>query len=119
MPTTPDTTTAATSSATPHITSVRAALLDTLKHLGQIGRDGKPVDLDQVKAQVSVATAMKGVADTLVDTARVEVDYLKATGANRSDFLEPEATAPGLPKPSSLPTPHQPFPVSVRHTLQG
>jgi hypothetical protein len=101
--------------AVPHITSVRAALLDTLKHLGQIGRDGKPLDLDQVKAQVSIANAMKGVADSLVDTARVEVDYLKATGAERSDFLEPEATAPKLPAPSATPTPNNPFPVSARN----
>lgn len=73
---------------TPHITTVRTALLDTLKHLGQIGRNGQPLDLDQIKAQVSLANAMKGVADTLVDTARVEVDYLKATGADRAAHLE-------------------------------
>jgi len=102
----------------PHITSVRRALLETLQHLGTIGRDSQPLDLDQVKAQVSVANAMKGVADTLVDTARVEVDYLKATKADRSDFLEPEATSPRLPPPSPTPTAHNPFPVSARHTLK-
>lgn len=100
---------------TPHITTVRAAMLQTLRHLGQLGRDGKPLDLDQVRAQVSIANAMVGVAGTLVDTARVEVDYLKATGAPRSDFLEPEATAPRLPQASTTPTPHNPFPVSARH----
>lgn len=100
---------------TPNITSVRQALLETLQHLGKIGRDDRPLDIDQVKAQVSVAVAMKGVADTLVDTARVEVDYLKATGADRSDFLEPAPSVPALP--SAIPTPHNPFPVSVRHTL--
>jgi len=116
MNTTPET---PSSNHTPHINTVRTALLDTLKHLSQIGRDGKPLDLDQVKAQVSLANAMKGVADTLVDTAKVEVDYLKATHADRSDFLEPEPTAPRLPQPSTTPTPHNPFPVSKRHTLQG
>lgn len=114
MSTTPDT---ASSNHAPHITTVRSALLDTLKHLGQIGRNGQPLDLDQVKAQVSLANAMKGVADTLVDTARVEVDYLKATHADRSDFLEPAPTAPRLPQPSTTPTPHNPFPLSARHTL--
>lgn len=112
MTTTPDTT-------VPHITTVRAALLDTLKHLGQIGRDGQPLDLDQVKAQVSLAGALKGVADTLVDTARVEVEYLKATGADRSDFLDGSGVIPRLPAPSDSPTAHNPFPLTRRHTLQG
>jgi len=94
-----------------HINSLRSAMMDTLRHLGTLGRDGKPMDLDQVKAQVQIATAMKGVADTLVDTARVEVEYLKATGSDRSDFLEPEAT---LPRLSSAPTANNPFPVSHR-----
>ncbi len=60
---------------------------------------------------------MKGVADTLVDTARVEVDYIKATGADRSDFIEPQNTKPSLPAPSGMPTPHNPFPVSATHRM--
>lgn len=66
---------------------------------------------------MQIAGAIKGVADTLVDSARVEVDYLKATKADRSDFLEPEATNPALLPPSATPTAHNPFPVSARHTL--
>ena len=103
----------------PHITELRQSLMDTLKHLGTLGRDGKPLDAEQVKAQVSVATAMKGVADTLVDTAKVEVEYLKATGADRSDFLEAPATHPALPRDNGSPSPHNPFPVSKVHRLQG
>jgi hypothetical protein len=104
---------------TPHIAQLRAHLFGALQDLRAIGRDDKPLDLDQVKARVTVANAIKGVADTLVDTARVEVEYLKATGADRSDFLEPKPTAPELPKLSTTPTPHNPFPVSARHTLKG
>lgn len=102
---------------TPHITQLRQHLFGALQDLRAIGRDDKPIDLDQVKARVSVANAIKGVADTLVDTAKVEVDYLKATGADRSDFLESPPTQPALPAPNSMPTPHNPFPVSARHTL--
>lgn len=103
----------------PHITELRQSLMDTLRHLGTIGRDGKAVDPEQVKAQVSVANAMKGVADTLVDTAKVEIEYIKATGADRSDFLEPEATDPSLPAPNDTPAAHNPFPVSKVHRLAG
>lgn len=103
----------------PHITELRSSLMDTLRHLGTIGRDGKAIDPEQVKAQVSLANAMKGVADTLVDTAKVEIDYIKATGADRSDFLEPGVTDPSLPAPNSTPAAHNPFPVSKVHRLEG
>jgi hypothetical protein len=102
---------------TPHITQLRSSLMDTLKRLKDFGRDGKPMDPEQLKGEVQLANAMKGVADTLVDTARVEVDYIKATGADRSDFLEPQETRPSLPAPSTGPTPHNPFPVSASHRL--
>lgn len=104
--------------ATPHITRLRQELFGTLQDLRAIGRQtGQPLDVDQVKARVSIASTIKGLADTLVDTARVEVDYLKATGADRSDFLEPDAHQPKLPAPAPIPTAHNPFPVSARHTL--
>lgn len=103
----------------PHITELRSSLMDTLRHLGTIGRDGKAIDPEQVKAQVSLANAMKGVADTLVDTAKVEIDYIKATGADRSDFLEPGVTDQSLPAPNSTPAAHNPFPVSKVHRLEG
>lgn len=45
-----------------------------------------PMDLDRAKA---VAT----VAAVLVDTARVENDYLKITGQDRSGFLDQPATS--------------------------
>lgn len=72
-----------------------------------------------MKAQVTLANAMKGLGDTLVDTAKVEVDYIKATGSDRSDFLEPPALKPQLGPGDSTPTPHNPFPVSRTHRLEG
>jgi hypothetical protein len=95
---------------TPHITQVRQALLDTLADL----RDrSNPMDIDRAKA---VAT----VAGVLVDSARVENDYLKLTGQDRSAFLE-VGTEAGLPAISATGTPsaNNPFPTSVVHRLQG
>lgn len=95
--------------STPHITDLRQHLLDTLTSL----RDREnPMDPDR-------ARAIAQVAGVLVDSAKVEVDYIKATGADRSDFLEGEATNPALPKPNGDPTAHNPFPVSKVHRLAG
>lgn len=105
------------SPSTPHITELQSVLMDTLKNLNTMGRSTEKLDIEQVKAQVSIANAMKGVADTMVDTARVEIGYLKVTGADRSNFLEGRTGAVGLPAPSTTPTPHNPFPVSVSHRL--
>ena len=38
---------------------------------------------------VDRARAIAQVAGVLVDTAKAEVDYIKATGAGTSDFMEP------------------------------
>lgn len=90
----------------PHITQVRQSLLDTLADLRN--REN-PMDIERAKA---VAT----VASVLVDTAKVENEYLKITGQDRSDFLEtPASDAPGIVAPSA----HNPFPTTIRHRLQG
>jgi hypothetical protein len=94
---------------TPHITLVREQLLATLADLRN--REN-PMEVDRARAVAQVASV-------LVDTAKVEVDYLKATGADRSDFLESAPTAPSLPGPSGTPTAHNPFPVSRTHRLEG
>lgn len=61
----------------PHITQLRQHLLDTLADL----RDReKPMEPDRARAVAQVASV-------LVDTAKVEVDYLRATNQDRSTFL--------------------------------
>jgi hypothetical protein len=93
----------------PHIDQVRQALLDTLADLRN---KEHPFDIERAKA---VAT----VASVLVDTAKVENEYLKLTGQDRSNFLE---TAPdemlGIPRIDG-PAANNPFPTVVRHRLQG
>lgn len=65
----------------PHINLVREALLATLADLRN--RE-QPMEIERAKAVASVAAV-------LVDTARVENDYLKITGQDCSRFLEEPA----------------------------
>lgn len=96
--------------STPHIDEVRNQLLATLADLRN--REN-PMDPDR-------ARAVAQVAGVLVDTAKVEVDYIRATGAPRSDFIEVrDGMPPALP---GVPTAHNPFPASAgvtRHRLKG
>jgi hypothetical protein len=69
------------------------------------------------------ARAVNELAKTIVDTARVEVDYLKAIDGDQSTFME-GATGPALPDHSTTTTtnPAQlPNGISsiTRHTLRG
>lgn len=91
---------------TPHITSLREHLMQTLASL----RDREnPMEPDR-------ARAIGQVASVLIDSARVEVDYIKATGADRSDFLDGQNS--GVPVLDGMPAAHNPFP-TTRHRLQG
>lgn len=94
--------------STPHINELREHLMGTLTSL----RDREnPMEPDR-------ARAVAQVAGVLVDTARVEVEFLKATGAEKSKFLGDEPVTSALPAPTDTPTPHNPFPRVTRHTLQ-
>ena len=96
--------------SSPHITQVRQSLLDTLTDLRN--REN-PIDVDRARAVAQVASV-------LVDTARVEIDYIKATGADRSSFLDATEILPQAARlPANEPTAHNPFPVSARHRLNG
>jgi hypothetical protein len=78
---------------TPHINQLREHLLATLADL----RDRtNPMEPDRARAVAQVASV-------LVDTAKVEVDYMKATGQERAGFLEEapqitsDSTTAGVP----------------------
>jgi len=71
--------------AQPHIDTLRADLLATLTDLRN---RSNPMEPDR-------ARAIAQVASVLVDTARVEVDYIKATGQDVSNFID-GLKAPGI-----------------------
>lgn len=88
----------------PHIDQVRQSLLDTLADLRN---KEQPMDIERAKAVAQVA----GV---LVDTAKVENEYLKITGQDRSNFLEQQADdIPRIDGPAA----HNPFPTVIRHRM--
>jgi hypothetical protein len=95
--------------STPHITELRQQLLDTLKDLRN--RD-QPMEPDR-------ARAIAQVASVLVDSAKVEVDYLKVTDQDKSGFLEEPAQITSDASGAGLPAPHNPFPRVTQHRLQG
>lgn len=92
----------------PHIDQVRQSLLDTLSDLRN---KEQPMDIERAKAVAQVASV-------LVDTAKIENEYLKITGQDRSKFLEQPVEVPGVPRIDG-PAAHNPFPTVVRHRLQG
>lgn len=72
----------------PTITAMREHLMATLASL----RDREnPMDVDR-------ARAMAQVAGVLVESAKVEVEFLKVTGSDDSQFLKaPQGETPALP----------------------
>lgn len=94
----------------PHIDAVRQSLMDTLADLRN---KDKPMEIDR-------ARAIAEVANVLVSTAKVECEYLKLTGQDRSNFLETPADdiSDGVPRIDG-PSASNPFPTVVRHRLQG
>lgn len=93
-----------------HMNDVRAALLETLRDLR--ASTGTPAEIAKAKAVAHVAVAH--VAAVLVDSARVEVEFLRATDSEHSAFLAPSRTVPVTALPTvpvtALPTAHNPFP---------
>lgn len=67
------------------ITDLRAALFETLQQV----KNGT-MDLDK-------ARAVNELGKTLIDSAKVEVEYLRATGGGESTFLDTAAGADNLP----------------------
>lgn len=94
---------------TPHIDAVRTELLATLQAL----RDREnQMDVDR-------ARAVAQVAGVLVDSAKVEVEYIKVTGQDNAPFLEAPPTAPSPPADNGAGPVLAGMPVSKVHRLAG
>ena len=80
------------------IEDLRNHLFATLEEL----RDkDKPMDLDRAKT-------IAGVAQTIVNSAKVEVEFMKATGGKGSGFI-----------PEALPNPDAGKPGVTTHRIKG
>lgn len=90
-----------------NINELREHLMGTLASLRD--RDN-PMEPDRARAVAQVASV-------LVDTARVEVDYIKATDRQESVFL----SGPQVERIESdtEPSAHNPFPSRTVHRLVG
>ena len=95
-------------STTPHINELREQLLATLADLRN--REN-PMEPDR-------ARALAQVAGVLVDSARVEVDYIKATGQDSSSFL---TVTPSLAGPDTTTRPGDSNGITTitQHRLRG
>ena len=91
--------------STPHINTLREHLMGTLADLRN---KDNPMEPDR-------ARAIAQVSSVLVDTARVEIDYLRATNQDRSDFMERDE----VPARPAIQGAHNPFGVaSIVHRLE-
>ena len=78
----------------PHISELRTELMATLRDLRNRANPMEPYR----------ARAIAQVAGVMVDTARVEVDYLKATGQDVSNFIDGMKAPDAPPAISQTPT---------------
>jgi hypothetical protein len=72
------------------MTALRATLFAQLAEL----RETKADDPNLLRAAVAKAAAVSDLAKTITDTARVEVDYLRACGGGESAFIGGAAALP-------------------------
>lgn len=77
-----------------HISELRTELLATLRDLRN---RANPMEPDRARAVAQVAAVM-------VDTARVEVDYIKATGQETSNFIDGMKAPEHVAKLTMVPT---------------
>lgn len=107
-----------------HISTVRRHLLDQMRALRQASTP------EDVEREISRSKGVSDLAQAVVNTAKVEVDYLKATGQTSTPFLEVPPDQPYLPDASGkqgagqhavqqLAAPGNGINSITRHTLKG
>lgn len=89
------------------ITDLRTHLFDTLRGLKD---KDNPLEIER-------ARAISDIAQTIINSAKAEVDYLRVAGGKGSGFI-PEVTAPGLPDGTTA-VAQKPGYTVTRHQLKG
>jgi hypothetical protein len=93
-----------------HISTVRQHLLDQLQALRSAST------LEEVKTELERSRGISELAQVCVNTAKVEVDYLEATGQTSTPFLEVPPDAPYITDDAA---PRNGISSITRHRLQG
>lgn len=91
-----------------NVADLRAHLFATISALRD---ESNPMDIERAKAISEVAT-------TIINTAKVEVDYIRATGAGCSEFLEIGTSSNEDKQPKALPHPPGVLGV-ITHRMKG
>lgn len=94
-----------------NLAALRQSLFDTMNAV-----KAGTLDLDR-------ARVVNAIGKTLVESAMMEVEFIKATASEGSGFIAPDdrdSTTSHLRLASrGEPAAHNPFPSVVRHTLKG
>lgn len=101
-----------------HISTVRRHLLDQMRALRAAGTP------EEMRTEIERSKGVSELAQAVVNTAKVEVDYLKATGQQSTPFLEVPPDRPYLPDASQSATTRLAGPGNginsiVQHRLRG
>lgn len=108
-----------TQADTNHISTVRQHLLDQIKALRGAATP------EAIAQEIVRSKGVSELAQAVVNTAKVEVDYLKATGQTNTPFLDAPPAAPQLPGASAthdvqrLPAPGNGITSITRHRVKG
>jgi hypothetical protein len=106
-----------------HISTVRRHLLDQMRALRAASSP------EEMEREISRSKGISDLAQAVVNTAKVEVEYLKATGQASTPFLEVPPDQPYLPGAGQqagkgqhdverLPSPGNGINSVTRHTLK-
>jgi hypothetical protein len=90
------------------ITELRGHLFDTMRALKS---KDQPMDIERAKA-------IADVAQTIINSAKVEVEHMKIAGGKGSGFIPELPQAPGLPDGATV-IAQKPGVTVTRHTLKG
>jgi hypothetical protein len=90
------------------ITELRGHLFDTMRALKD---KDQPMDIDRAKA-------IADVAQTIINSAKVEVEHMKIAGGKGSGFIPELTHSPDLPDGATL-IAQKPGVTVTRHTLKG
>lgn len=90
------TTTATTTAPAPHISDIRTIMAEQLRAL----RNASP---DALESELKRSKAVSELSQTMINSAKVEIDFLQVTKQGHSPFLQAPASAQTATPPPAAP----------------